>query len=374
MKKIGILTINDYANYGNRLQNYAVQEVLKELGHKPTTIVNKTSLDKSDIRPESSSNGKSLSGMIRVLKRKLYNGINRNKIKELKKEKRRRFKVFSDIYITETDYEISVDAIPEKLNEAYDYFVTGSDQVWNPYFKHFSEIDFLTFASPVKRVAFSPSFGISTLPQSVEKDFKKWISGMATLSVREEAGAHLIESLTGRKPEVLIDPTMFLNKKQWGNIAKPSPVKPKKKFLCTYFLGETYIEYKDTIQKIARQFDLEIVNLGNLYDLERFTVDPSEFLDFIASSEIFLTDSFHGTIFSILFEKPFIVFERTGKLPSMNSRIDTILSKFQLEERKWDKMEHDSTYFDIDYRHVSSILENERGKVVDYLTKSLKNK
>lgn len=372
MKKIGILTINDYANYGNRLQNYAVQEVLKKLGHKPTTIVNETSTDKSSLRPEDPSKAISINNLVRVFKRKLYNGVNRKKIMELKKEKRRRFKVFSDAYINETDYTISVDTVPEKIDEVYDYFVTGSDQVWNPYFKHFSEIDFLTFARPEKRLAFSPSFGVSTLPETMKADFKKWVGEMDALSVREEAGAQLIKSLTGRESTVLVDPTMFLTKEEWKDISKASAVKPKKKYLCTYFLGETYIENKEAIHDIAKQYDLEIVNLGNLYDLDRYTADPSEFIDFVASSEIFLTDSFHGTIFSILFEKPFIVFDRTGKLPSMNSRIDTLLSKFQLEERKWTKMKDEQAYFDIDFQHVPAVLEAEREKVRTYLNEALK--
>jgi hypothetical protein len=87
---------------------------------------------------------------------------------------------------------------------------------------------------------------------------------------------------------------------------------------------------------------------------------------------MFCTDSFHGVVFSILFEKPFVVFERNNKIPSMDSRIDTILSKFKLEERKWDKIKGNEDVMCIDYSHVPEILEKERASTYDYLTDALK--
>lgn len=330
MKKVGILTINDYTNYGNRLQNYATQEVLLSLGLDVETVVNATNL----------------------------------------KDPIKSFKEFSRKYIKETNYNISVDNFPENIGLRYDYFVTGSDQVWNPSFRHFSEIDFLRFAPKHKRVAYAASFGISTIPEEHIDNFKLWISEMAYLSVRESAGASIIKDLTERDAIVLVDPTLMLSSEKWLSISKPAKCKPSKKYIATYFLGDIELEYRDIIIDIAQKKDLEIVHLidkGN----KGLLPGPEEFIDYINSSEILVTDSFHGAIFSILFEKPFIIFDRIGKLLSMNSRIETLLATFRLDERKWQQIKATKNYFEVDFAHVSPILQAERTKSVEYLKNAL---
>lgn len=374
MKKIGILTINDYTNYGNRLQNYAVQEVLKSLGTDPVTIVNSTRVNRTTTKIDSR-----LQRLLKLFlkrefknfKKKYYLRINGNQIREAQATKVNNFKSFSNQYINETDSSISIDNIPKDLNDSFDYFITGSDQVWNPSFRHFSEIDFLTFAPQNKRIAYSPSFGISSVPEEYKEDFKRWINEMSFLSVREDAGVRIIKELTGRESTVLLDPTMMLDKDKWFEISKKDKFKPDVPYLCTYFLGETFEAHKASVYKIAKSNNLEVVNLGSVYDLNRYSIDPSEFLDYIASSELFLTDSFHGAIFSIIFEKPFIVFDRLGKLPSMNSRIDTLLTKFNLIDRKWGSVKQSQDYFGADFSHTGPIFEYERLKAYNYLRSAL---
>src|SRR5699024_6730560 len=119
----------------------------------------------------------------------------------------------------------------------------------------------------------------------------------------------------------------------WRAISKVSSVKPETPYLLTYFLGEISNNTKKRINKIAKKKKLKIINLASLQDVKYYTADPSEFIDFIDSAELFCTDSFHGAVFSILLKTPFIVFERKGSLPSMNSRIETLLSKFNLDFR-----------------------------------------
>ena len=89
------------------------------------------------------------------------------------------------------------------------------------------------------------------------------------------------------------------------------------------------------------------------------SADPGEFIDYINSSSVFLTDSFHGCVFSILLEKPFIIFDRVGEGPSMNSRINTLLSTFNLQSRQWDKIRDNTEIFKVDYSHIPEILEIE---------------
>lgn len=371
MKKVGIVTIIDYNNYGNRLQNYALQEVIKSLGCQPTTIIN---------YPKNKNNGKKKGSIfqrfegksISDVTNKIISVINNKKNSRIIKEKRINLKKFSAKYINESNFIIFPDNIIDNLGNNFDYFIVGSDQVWNPNFRNLSQIDFLTFAPQGKKIAYAPSFGVSKIPQIYKEKYREWIKKIDHLSVREGAGAGIIKELTGREVEVLLDPTLMLSKDKWIAIAKPSPAKSKGKYLLTYFLGDISSEAQELINFLSRDKKLKIVHLCSFEQKERYSADPSEFIDFIDSASIFLTDSLHGAVFSILFEKPFIVFDRISKTPCMNSRIDTLLSKFELLERRWpDIKDNEKEISNIDYSHVPPILEAERRKSLDYLKEAL---
>lgn len=245
------------------------------------------------------------------------------------------------------------------------------DQVRNPYFSDGSPIYFLTFASKEKRIAYSPSFGISEIPSEYLENYKIWLSEMASLSVREEAGAKIIKDLTGRDALVLVDPTLMLTKEKRLSIAEESFYKSKNKYLLTYFLGTQLKEEKKKIKEIARENNLKIVNLADIKDAKTHFVNPTEFLDYVNLASVFMTDSFHGAVFSILFQKPFVVFNRKGSIKSMNSRIDTFLSTFKLNSRKWENIKNVGDIFDVDYTHVAPILDSERNKTLKYLKEAL---
>lgn len=371
MKKIGLVTIVDYSNYGNRLQNFAAQQVLKSLGCNVTTIVNK-SIDK-EVKINNKFNiikrikGK---GFIDI-KNKLIYTINRKSYESAMLEKIEKFKKFTKKNINETSDIWSVDSIPNNAGDIFDFYVVGSDQVWNPEFRQGSSFDFLTFAPEYKRIAYSPSFGASEIPIIYKDNYKKWLSEFRHLSVRETAGEKIIRDLTGRDAEVLVDPTMMLTKEEWISVSYPAASKPKNNYLLTYLLGKETDETKELIREISQKYNLEIVRLGNLKDIERYPTDPGEFIDYIRSSSIFLTDSFHGAVFSILLEIPFIIFDRVSNEASMNSRIDTLLYKFQLEERKWENIKRTNNYYDVDFSNIPKILEVERKKANSYLKKAL---
>lgn len=371
-KKIGIITINDYNNYGNRLQNYASQEVLKSLGFDTETIVNYI----ENIKENDSSFSYKLSKIYKFTPKKLIKKII-NKItficrnKNLINVRKQSFINFTKLNIIGTKYCISENNIPRDISDKFDYFITGSDQVWNPNFRYGSSIDFLTFAPKKKRIAYAPSFGISDIPIDYRRNYKIWLSEMNSLSVREEAGARIIKELTNRNAEVLVDPTLMITKDKWLSVSKKSICKPKKKYLLTYFLGNLSKENLRTIKKIAKTNDLKIVNLSNIKDGQTYIAGPGEFIDYINSASLICTDSFHGTVFSILFEKPFIIFDRKDNNVSMNSRIDTLLAKFKLESRKLSNVLNNKNIFVIDFSHIPSVLENERNKAIRYLKMAL---
>ncbi|WP_031514119.1 polysaccharide pyruvyl transferase family protein [Desulfofalx alkaliphila] len=367
MRKIAILTLNGYFNYGNRLQNYAMQEVLENSGFYCETIINDRA--KSGVSLERRINNLRKSS-IKEIYIKTYNRIWKNIRKDTIAKRTEEFKRFTLKYIKETDYAISKSDIPGNLSERYDYFVTGSDQVWNPNNLHGTSFFFLTFAEKHKRIAYAPSFGISEIKPEFTKNYKKWLSGMHKLSVREDDGAKIIKELTGRDAPVLVDPTLLLTKEKWLSIAKQANNKPKGKYLLTYFLGGMPDNYKKQIKNIVKENKLEVINLGDIREKETYRTGPSEFIDYINDCSIFCTDSFHGAVFSILLEKPFIVFERMGST-SMYSRIDTLLNKFKLNSRKAENISWQDNVFETDYSHVPPILEAERKKSLDYLKNAL---
>ncbi|WP_313636684.1 polysaccharide pyruvyl transferase family protein [Paenibacillus sp.] len=369
VNNVGIVTICDYQNYGNRLQNYAAQEVMKSLGCQVNTIVN---VQKIGDQNKGNKNFGELSLIWMNIKNKLWYEMNKAKIIKSRNERIKAFENFTNEHIIETNFTLKdTDFNHAQLNK-YDYFLVGSDQVWNPNYRYGSPIDFLRFAPKEKRIAYAPSFGVSSISDEYVEIYKKWILEMESLSVREEAGAKIIKDLTGRSAVVLVDPTLMLSKEKWLSLSKKAKNKPSKKYLLTYFLGVKTKELKKIIKKIALENDLEVVNLADIEDLKTYSADPAEFIDYINSSSVFLTDSFHGAVFSILLEKPFIVFNRNGNIPSMNSRIDMLLSTFKLLSRKWEGINKNVDIFNVNFQHIPSILEFERKKALNYLRKALR--
>jgi len=372
MKKVAILTLNNYNNYGNRLQNYAAQEVITSLGFNVETVKNYNNpIIEKRVSRFSKIKGKTPRELVGIFQKKLKSRIQRSYLENIESQRTEVFKKFTSKYIKETNFNITDHNIMDGIGNSYDYFVTGSDQVWNPTFRHGSHIDFLTFAPKHKRVAYSASFGVSRIPEDFVENYKVWLSEFSHLSVREEAGAKIIKELTNRDATVLVDPTMMLTKEQWLSIAEEPISKPVRKYLLTYFLGEISREKRQFINAISRENDLEVVDLKNYRDKSAYLAGPSEFIHYINSASVVMTDSFHGAVFSILMETPFVVFNREGSLPSMNSRMDTLLSTLKLTSRIADNIERNEQVFHIDFSHTVPILEAERKKAYDFLKTAL---
>lgn len=373
MSKVGIITLNGYKNYGNRLQNYALQEVIKYLEFSvDTIIVDIRECDKFTDTNYSINKLKKITtidGIKKVIP-KVYYTLQNKKNKNNIIRRTANFKKFTEDYIYESNYSISEKRLPNNIIDKYDFFVVGSDQVWNPHYIASSSIYFLTFAPREKRIAYAPSFGVSEIPFEDKENYKKWLSEMSFLSVREQAGADIVKKLTGRDAPVLVDPTLMLTKEKWLSIAKEASNKPKQNYLLTYFLGKIPKNTHKMIESIAKKNNLQIVNLADMKDRQAYITGPSEFIDYINSASLLCTDSFHGCIFSILMETPFIVFDRVGT-QSMYSRIDTLLSKFKLESRKVMNIRDEDQVFNVDFSHVPPILERERKKSLDYLKEAL---
>ena len=348
--KIVIFTIIDNNNYGNRLQNYAVQETLKKFVlYSPITILNK------DIY-----NNKKLF-LLRVIKNTLMN--NKKKIPE------KRIKNFESF-----NKNISFSnntALPFfKLN--YDKVLVGSDQVWNPFFGRLRDIDLLVNVPPHKRYAFSASFGVFQLPKNTHQKVRKELSLFNKISVREYRAKEIVEDLTGRTDvEVLVDPTMLLTSKEWDKVSKRPKQLDFDNYILNYFLGELSESRRKEIERIAKENNCKIINLLDRND-PFYVCGPSEFLYLEKHAFLICTDSFHSSVFAILYDRPFIVFDREDNVVKMNSRIDTLLDKFNLKNRRYngkiinENLEHD-------YKDAYKILEEEKKKSFKFLEDVLKN-
>jgi hypothetical protein len=373
-KKVGIITLHGYENYGNKLQNYALQEIVKGLGFEVHTLVINTAqapmCRNKYLRKIKSIIQKPINviykELIKLINRKLYYHKNKESIEG----KIRIFKEFSNIFLNEKYYS-NQHLDLEKINKDYDYFITGSDQVWNPLYINKSPLYFLTFTDKEKRIAYAPSFGRDDIPKEYQEIFRKWILEMAYLSVREESGKEIIKNITGKDATVLVDPTLLISKEKWLDIARISKCKTNDNYILTYFLGGKDKETEKNILDISRKNNLKIISMANINNKKTYKTGPSEFIDYINSASLFLTDSFHGVVFSILMEVPFVVYKRITKSFSMYSRIETLLDMFNLRSREINNIKKMENIFNIDFSYIPNILEAERKKALDYLKTAL---
>ena len=247
----------------------------------------------------------------------------------------------------------------------------GSDQVWNPKFDRLSDVDLLSFATPEQRISFSASFGISELPEDTQEKVKREIEKFKAISVREDRGKKIIEELTERKDvQVLVDPTMLLTSEEWDKVAKRPEQLKTDKYILNYFLGEMSEKRKNEIERIAKENNCEIINILDK-NSPFYQTGPSEFLYLEKNAFLICTDSFHSSVFAILYNRPFVVFDREDSNVKMNSRLDTLLKKFKLENR-WYKDKITEEQLKVDYKESYIILKEERKKAKEFLENAIK--
>lgn len=355
--KVKIITIsNSLPNYGNRLQNYAAQEVLRRLGAEVSTLAFES--DTLGVRHRVKYGMQKLTGF-RLPGDQSYWRLDAAKMYA--------FARFNRKYI-QTEYMTDMRELPDS-----DFYAVGSDQVWNPSWYVSNplkkEMFLLTFARPEQKVCMAPSFGIDRLPPEWEGHFAKALATFPLISVREAAGAELVKQLTGKTAEVLIDPTLMLDKADWLKIAKEPKNPPRGKYALTYFLGD--LPARASAQADSLRADgYAVLHMNDRREAELFTADPAEFVHLISGADVILTDSFHACVFSFLFQKPFVVYAREDNQGNMISRIDTLLGTFDLR-RKFDQSGLPNELFECDYSAGYARLTHEREKQTDFLKKSL---
>ena len=357
MKKLAVVTLYDDINIGNKLQNYAVQQFFSNMGFDVYTI------------PHWEMAHQKFS--ISILKKWFVEitGMPHERAKKIKLERKRKkkFKAFSDKYLN-LGTMVKMKEISEDLSKKYDYFVTGSDQVWHNWTKSSQEIDyfFLRFANMYQRLSIAPSFGKERIEDQFIERYKEGLEGIPFITCREKQGAEIIWKLTQKKALVILDPTMLISTDEWIRIEKKPKAYTDEKYILVYFLGSASENMRMFIKKISQKYKLKVVDIYNTKVDYLYSTTPDEFIYYIRHAEFVVTDSFHATVFSILFKRNFAVFDRkTESMGNMTSRLDTLLEKFDLLDRKYKNLDF-TNLFMANFSKVNIILETERKKTYEY--------
>lgn len=217
---------------------------------------------------------------------------------------------------------------------------------------------------------------MSEIPKEKQESFAEWLKDMAFISVREQRGAEIVKELTGREVPVVVDPTMLLTKEEWGKIEqKPIWVSDETEhngYILLYFLSPMADAARKAVHQLAKEKGLDVIELMDEAQLDAYCADPAEFLWLISHAALVYTDSFHGTVFSILNERPFVICQRITKY-SMNSRIETLLGLFHFEERFGTDSNGYAVEkpFDMDFSGIGDILMKERERADRFMRKAL---
>ncbi|MFZ3553971.1 polysaccharide pyruvyl transferase family protein [Bifidobacterium adolescentis] len=333
MKKIAILTFTNGMNIGQRLQNYALQTLLRDEGFCSYTVRQ---------RPSWTAFKSLIKEKIKILLKP------KRCVKQIKKAVL--FHRFNQKYISFEEKKLaSSGKCREKFVAKFDGFIVGSDQIWNPNSPFVGENFFLDFVPREKRFTYAPSFSVEKIPGSLVNTYSKRLNRFDYLSVRERAGADIIHSLTGRSASVVLDPTLLLTKKQWDELIVSCPLRSDSPYILSLFLGD--IPHADVAELKTK------INYPTIEIDTDSPIGPMEFLDLVSHASLVLTDSYHITIFSIIYRKPFINFQRRGTSIDMNSRFKTLYSLLDIPDRSWSFLrKNPSKILDLNYNLIYNAL------------------
>lgn len=376
--KIGMMTFHKSQSHGAMLQAVALQKTLEKLGNDAEII----NYNRFFIKSKNQVTNKSVAGKIKSFIIKIVSFAIKVLFGRKNRKKIQLFEDFREEYLNIGKKEYNTTA--EMKNDCFDYdaFVTGSDQVWNPdTINH--DAYYFTFLDETKNtVAYAPSIGVSEIKdQEIRDKMGEYLKHIKHLSCREESGAKVIESITGRHVEHVLDPTLLLTKEEWSSFVSEDTEHHKPYVLC-YFLGS--LKYgRDFAKKISKSLNYDLVFIPqspvDFFRLNKkeFCVGPIEFLKLFKNASVICTDSFHGTAFSINMQKPFYSFCRRNPYGSASrlSRLKSLLSKLNLSERLiMPDDRFDPQKLEIDYETTNTLLNAEREKSLNYLKNALEDK
>lgn len=353
VKRIGIVTVFDNRNLGNRLQNYALQQVLLQYGDRVVTIKNKPA-------------PRSLPGWL-LRGTPLAESIVLNSLAGEKRKSKLLSFNREHLLVTGTGYCFDRAYTRLKKRHRCHWYCAGSDQIWNPDLNRTGPFSYLAFAPPERTFSYAASFGREDIPGEQQRAVKQGLQHMHHLSLREPAGARIVRELTGREDgQVLPDPTLLLTEAQWKRIMK-APGKPvPQSYLLAYFLGPVSPERRESLRRLAEAENMEILELMDP-DSPCFFAGPEEFLWLIQRARLVCTDSFHGSVFAFLFQRPLVIFDREGEGAAMGSRLDALAETYGLKDHRAKGGHLPENLWDADYRAGFKALAEERCRAREFL-------
>lgn len=372
MKKVLLTTVFSGFNYGSSLQALATKTILKDLGCDCELVAMRSLVKGRDIRIK-----KLMTILIRSLLVRDKNRMNAlstykgsyNKV--MIGDSVTRFASFTNEYL-EPHY-MNWNSLKRLAKECVACFA-GSDQIWNSSTMYVDPLYYLRFAPAEKRVAFAPSLGRNFIAAYNRKKMSKWISEFAHLSVREDSGVKLIKELTGREAIHLVDPTLMVSGDTWKKILNIDD--RQENYILTYFLDKPSLSARKVIVELKETLKCEVIAIPYQFDDMSFCdkvvpTGPIEFIDLINNAKCVLTDSFHGTVFSINLHIPFYVFGRNyGTAHSQNSRIESILKMMNLQDR-FEPCNYCESWNHVDFEYSENILAKERNTCRKYILEAI---
>lgn len=390
MKKTAIVSCYFIHNYGSMLQAYATQKLLDKLNIENETInisgflgefrkAQYSYILKSGINSEIFRDrlGKAKNVIVKKL---LNNDYTRNiRQRDIK------FDDFAESRIRKSQVYVSLEDLANKCSDNYETVLIGSDQLWLPanIAADYYTLNFVP--DKVNSVAYATSFGVSELPRDIVEMAGKFLSRIKHISVREQAGQKIIKELTGRTVPVVCDPTLLFTGEEWMEIQQKDRIIEEPYIFC-YFIGSTRI-HRDFVRRLKKETGLKIVALTHVdhymksdegyADYTPYDIGPSEFLNLIRNASYVCTDSFHSTVFSILYKKEFFEFKRytENTKQSTNSRLDTLFDLVDIHDRMLDGDEDIQKCLNlkIDYEKVHRNLALVREESYRYLRAALED-
>lgn len=386
MKPIGLVTCYFHHNYGSMLQAYATEMIMQQMGLPFQTIACKAPI-----------NYMQENKILYIIKKLLIADwkmrLGKMKIERAKKEnpmfaknweiRNKAFDQFAETFFHVSPYCKNREELT-KMAENYSAFLVGSDQLWRTDSVEHGYYTLEWVPDHIRKIAYSTSIGVKEVPWfQVEKN-KRFMNRFDHIALREQSACDLVYKLTGRKVPVVLDPTLLFTGDQWLEIQQQEPLTNGKYIFC-YLLGDNPSQ-REFIKSVKEKTGYKIVALQQLDDYipsdEGFAdeapyVGPREFLNYIRNAEYVFTDSFHCSVFSILYKKNFFTFSRfaEGAKQSTNTRIDNLLHITGLEERRMtnDKTIEEVVNFKRNFDGVDEKLNALRKSSMDYLYNAFKD-
>lgn len=370
--KVGIITYHNVINYGALLQALALQQAVMDNG-AVVSIINYTPKDVfSTYKILSSMRIKRCWNISPFLALKSIASDLKNIVYLTRKNKA--FLDFGKKYFNYSGCEFFDIKNPKGNTLDFDVCFAGSDQIWNPDITYgFDDAYFLEFGSQkMIRASYAASIGRDSFSDEEKKQLKQLLSVFDYISVREKSAKTVLDGVTDKNIETVLDPTLLLNAEKWRNILSVKDGDKKYIFVYTLYQNKELDQY---VEELSKRTGLPVVTITRrkLYSNQNEVfpcADPKQFVELVSGAEYVVTNSFHGTAFSVNFSKKFVTFKGEKR----NSRITDLLATLGIPERAVSSYNEELFKLpEIDYKTVHRNLEAKRKESFAYINKVLES-